>query len=73
MASKQDVIGRRSVLKNVGATTVGVAGLSGVVSADCDCYYKYDCRDGVAYRKECCECDGDEVCEDSWEQTQKSC
>lgn len=52
--------------------------LDGIKAArDCDCSYEYKCEyescwdgqytyDYTEYRRECCTCDGDTVCEDTW-------
>lgn len=57
--------------------TVSSEELQDIKTQDCDCSYQYTCErescydgqysyDYTEYRKECCTCDGETVCEDSW-------
>jgi hypothetical protein len=56
-------------------------GFGDIDKEDCDCSYEYKCEDACykdgsydqSWKRECCTCDGDTVCEDTWTRMNQCC
>lgn len=56
-------------------------GLGDIDREDCNCTYEYKCEGSCykngsypqSWKRECCTCDGDTVCEDTWTRMNQCC